>query len=234
MKCVLTGLNVDMLRESCMGSDDRKRENLICKMLGHKWTGCKCDRCGSVRDQDHNWYHCACQRCNKIRDTGHVWKGVNCQACLKVDLKRKECNELQCLHSQFSNDQIEDSIAQKCIVRCTYCGRIEFRQHSFVKKENSCFKTCEVCGYLTEPEHSWISTACGKKCSICGISIGNHDFRLDHSEVVYGTGKCGNVNKNDDYICNFCRTPEACFKYPASIVEIYKCSVCGEIKEARQ
>ena len=28
---------------------------LTCNMLGHKWDGCKCTRCGAKRDEGHHY-----------------------------------------------------------------------------------------------------------------------------------------------------------------------------------
>lgn len=33
--------------------------------LIHKWDGCKCSRCGKVRDEQHAWIGCKCSRCGK-------------------------------------------------------------------------------------------------------------------------------------------------------------------------
>ena len=51
--------------------------NLICKFSGHKWHGCKCLRCGEVRDQFHLWNMChgRCPVCGKTRPPEHSWNG---------------------------------------------------------------------------------------------------------------------------------------------------------------
>ena len=41
--------------------------------LIHKWDGCKCTRCGKVRDEQHNWSGCKCTVCGKTRDEQHDW-----------------------------------------------------------------------------------------------------------------------------------------------------------------
>ena len=40
----------------------------LCNLLGHKWTGCKCDRCGELRDEEHDWNGCTCRICGKVLD----------------------------------------------------------------------------------------------------------------------------------------------------------------------
>ena len=34
-------------------------------LFGHKWDGCKCTRCGKLRNEQHNWKTCKCYRCGK-------------------------------------------------------------------------------------------------------------------------------------------------------------------------
>ena len=41
---------------------------LACKIAGHKWDGCTCQRCRTVRDDAHDWNSCTCRKCGKIRD----------------------------------------------------------------------------------------------------------------------------------------------------------------------
>ena len=80
----------------------------ICNTFGHKWNGCKCARCGEVRNEQHSWRGCICTLCGKVRDEQHnwnlclgrclrcgkmrppqhLWKGAACIRCgIKRDLK---------------------------------------------------------------------------------------------------------------------------------------------------
>ena len=52
-------------------------------LFGHKWDGCKCERCGKLRDEQHDWEGCKCKRCGKIRDEQHDWNGRKCKGCGK-------------------------------------------------------------------------------------------------------------------------------------------------------
>ena len=52
-------------------------------LFGHKWNGCKCTRCGKIRDEGHAWNGCTCTICGKVRDEGHVWKPTK-DACIQV------------------------------------------------------------------------------------------------------------------------------------------------------
>ena len=65
---------------------------LNCKLLGHKWDGCKCVRCSAVRDEQHKWNGCKCTRCGQIRDEGHRYTALRnqggcasrCEVCGKT------------------------------------------------------------------------------------------------------------------------------------------------------
>jgi hypothetical protein len=65
-----------------------KKIKEVCKvglscMLGHKWNGCKCERCGKVRDEQHDWDLCKgkCKRCGKYGSVQHDWNGYKCVRC---------------------------------------------------------------------------------------------------------------------------------------------------------
>lgn len=69
--------------------------NFLCKMGKHKWRGCKCENCGTVRDTDHQFFYiagnpsskhpcCKCQICGKVHDYDHNWIGCKCQDCGKI------------------------------------------------------------------------------------------------------------------------------------------------------
>ena len=56
-------------------------------LFGHKWNGCKCDKCGKTRDEQHDWKKDTCKKCEKKRPilfvffargqgTGHNADGV--------------------------------------------------------------------------------------------------------------------------------------------------------------
>lgn len=74
-------------------------------LFKHRWTNCKCERCGKIRDNEHDfraidgiceekcvicgktheiehqWEGCRCKRCGQTRDTGHNWDGERCTIC---------------------------------------------------------------------------------------------------------------------------------------------------------
>ena len=56
--------------------------------FGHKWQGCKCAKCGKVRDQEHDFRHVSecedrCARCGKTVDKHRYVKGY-CERCGKM------------------------------------------------------------------------------------------------------------------------------------------------------
>jgi hypothetical protein len=55
---------------------------MLC-LFGHKWNGCKCDRCGKTRDENHTWNYCKgkCFICGKRCEVKHAWKGCKCTLC---------------------------------------------------------------------------------------------------------------------------------------------------------
>ena len=56
-------------------------------LFGHKWNGCKCERCGAARDEKHRWSiiedKCIekCSICGKERRVEHKWHGYQCERC---------------------------------------------------------------------------------------------------------------------------------------------------------
>lgn len=55
-------------------------------LFGHKWDGCKCERCGTVRDKEHDWDLCqgVCKRCGATQQAQHDWEGCTCKRCGQV------------------------------------------------------------------------------------------------------------------------------------------------------
>ena len=56
-------------------------------LFGHKWNGCKCDKCGKQRDESHKWNGCKCSICGKIDMTRHKFifkqeeQNILCEVC---------------------------------------------------------------------------------------------------------------------------------------------------------
>ena len=67
-------------------------------LFGHKWNGCKCERCGEVKHLWKNENGCICAKCGETRNEGeHDWKPLKgrwhdeCAGCGK---KQKCCFKL--------------------------------------------------------------------------------------------------------------------------------------------
>lgn len=60
-----------------------------CKLLGHSWAGCKCDRCGELRDEEHSFQpiegKCKqqCSVCDQVEALPHQWVDNKCTRCGK-------------------------------------------------------------------------------------------------------------------------------------------------------
>jgi hypothetical protein len=88
--------------------------------LFHKWNGCRCSRCGKVRDNKHEWGGCMCSRCGKKRFEQHEW-----------DLCKGEC--IQC-----GAKNIEKHEWKGCM--CSRCGKKRDEQHKWDESH------CSRCG----------------------------------------------------------------------------------------
>ncbi|NLI52885.1 MAG: hypothetical protein GX417_01015 [Clostridiales bacterium] len=100
--------------------------------LIHKWDGCKCKRCGKVRDEQHDWEGCKCKRCGKTRDEGHDWdlcKG-KCKRCGKACDEQHDWDGCKCKRCGKVRDEQHDW--DGC--QCTRCGKT--RKLPPVIKEN--------------------------------------------------------------------------------------------------
>ena len=109
--------------------------NWICKLLGHRWEGCRCARCGQTRDTGHRfaeaegrcehtcalcgktepvphtWDHCRCARCGQQRDTHHLW------------LKKSECEQV-CRICGQERDIHDWRHVDRGVDRCAVCGAV--------------------------------------------------------------------------------------------------------------
>lgn len=59
-------------------------------LFGHKWDGCRCVRCGEIRDEGHNYTHfrpsntgkcVGTCKCGKKQELEHDWVGGKCARC---------------------------------------------------------------------------------------------------------------------------------------------------------
>ena len=220
--------------------------NLICKIKGHNWQGCKCLRCGEKRDEEHIWSGCKCTVCGKERDKEHSWVGIDCQACVKSSFVNKDCVKylpmyryIGCARHGVNSYDVQN----KCLQICERCGKVRQRKHQLENIDNRCGQVCSSCGYKEAAEHTWngcTCTVCGEtrdnahlwfregctlRCRVCGNTKASHESELVSRDVTYG--KCPQIGYSDNYACNFCKTPGACLNYPIEGTKVYRCKKCG-------
>ena len=84
---------------------------LMC-IFGHKWNGCKCDRCGKIRDEQHDWDLCKgkCKRCGKTQAVQHEWNGCKCKKCGK---ERHDWKDFKCIICGMNKSGVRNEEVQK-------------------------------------------------------------------------------------------------------------------------
>ena len=133
----------------------------------------------------HKWDGCKCSKCGKIRETGHVYrysaKTSNAQNCVgiceKCGLKFYQTHDMQ-------------PVPGKCFAVCTRCGFEDVPKHTFASVPGECRQKCSVCGAPGEIVHTWVPVEgkCEERCSVCGETREKHD---------YVDGKCTRCGRID-------------------------------------
>ena len=163
----------------------------ICKIFGHKWNGCKCERCSETRDEQHDWDGCKCSRCGKLQDEQHSWSGCRCSRCGHMRDVLHNWNGCRChlcgkVRDEQHNYVLDSSCKYFCEEACTQCGKSKRHNHSSIDK--NCSK-CPICGRAIGGEvHAWADG----KCSRCGVSGEELEDDLNKAwEMSNGTGRTG-------------------------------------------
>lgn len=95
---------------------------LTCILGFHTWDGCKCSKCGKIRETLHNWSNdCEkCSRCGKTRENAHTWNGCKCTNCGKTRDEghdwSKDCEKCSICGVARQNAHQWDGI------KCSKCG----------------------------------------------------------------------------------------------------------------
>ena len=90
--------------------------------LGHQWDGCRCKKCGKMRDEDHRFELVAgqckkmCAVCDKLEETPHQYK----------------------------------PLPDQCLEQCTLCGQTHSGNHPWRYAKDH--KTCARCGVVEKLE----------------------------------------------------------------------------------
>lgn len=154
---------------------DHKEEREMACLFGHKWDGCKCTKCGKVRDNQHDWDGCVCKRCGAKRDEQHD-SDLCIGICKKCGAKQPEMHEWN-----------------GCV--CKRCGKVRDEQHDW----DLCLGVCRKCGKECSGAHeieSCVCMRCGREfhtwengaCAVCGVKkTQRHVFKeiMDNLEASY-------------------------------------------------
>lgn len=142
---------------------------IICKIKGHQWRDCICQRCGVKRNTNHIWNHCTCVRCGTIRDEDHVWEDT--QGCFK------RCTI--CKKGRYVHEWKDET---KCLKVCRQCAERETIEDQHVwEYQRECFAICRQC------QESLIQHILGEK--IRDETEWHGDLALDYS--IYRCERCG-------------------------------------------
>lgn len=83
----------------------------------HGWDGCKCAKCGAVRDMFHKWNGYVCARCGARREAGHDWE------CIGMSQDIEAVDDGYFLPGFGSCGPVVERIRHRARYRCNICGR---------------------------------------------------------------------------------------------------------------
>jgi len=134
--------------------------NLKCLLGIHEWNGCKCTRCGTMRDKGHHWDGCICSKCGKIRHSDHDWR-ADCEKCARCGTIRLHAHDYstdceKC--SKCHNTSMDKHDWSKNCEHCSKCDQVRDESHQW----DGC--KCARCGQVRDESHQWD----GCKCARCG------------------------------------------------------------------
>ncbi len=152
--------------------------SVLCKIGIHSWSGCRCTRCYTSRDEKHDWSaDCElCVKCQEHRRDSHIWDGCKCSRCGKIRDEGHTWNGCKC--SKCGNTRLEGHSWNDDCAECSKCGMTRDERHH---KWSGC--TCSKCGRKRDRDHIWKGNECAKcgeiKCSECGRT---------HESILRGLG----------------------------------------------
>lgn len=196
-----------------------KPKNLKCRLFGHSWKGCKCGRCGEIRDEEHSWSGCTCITCGKTRDQDHDWVPEPWDS------------------EKNKGIRWEWAMAH-CVQICTACKKHNWVEHVFENVPGACFRKCRNCGYETPPRHAWDEC----KCLVCGATR-DEQHSWTRNGCIQTCEVCGKRVMRDEYhewtqrgcdeACVYCGAVKSKGKYHEWVLNgcEEKCSRCGETRE---
>ena len=143
-------------------------------LFGHQWNGCKCDKCGKIRDEGHVWDLCKgiCKRCGKTRAKQHDWNGCKCRKCGKTRDEGHNWKNCKCERCGKGGSHNFQPVSGKCVKVCLVCGKEDYTaQHTFQPVPDKCEEVCVVCGVTKKTKHQYEKG----KCKRCGVDINSKD-----------------------------------------------------------
>ncbi len=126
--------------------------NLLCKILGHHWDGCRCTWCVARRDEGHTWDGCKCKICGYTRNIDHDWDGCKCRKCGLVRSESHDWDGCICNRCRQWRDQeheVVNGVCKKCGENvtshaCASCNK----PFSLTKRmRGTQIAVCEYCYY---------------------------------------------------------------------------------------
>lgn len=114
-------------------------QKIICRIIGHRWNHCKCERCGTVQNANHMWSGCRCSVCYSVRDQEHQWMGCQCKICHKT---RNEEHLFVYANGNGGN-------AEQHRLSCKRCYAMKNEAHQWYINKNG-NKRCSICGYTID------------------------------------------------------------------------------------
>ena len=175
--------------------------NLLCKIFGHRWKGCRCAWCGGHRDEGHDWDGCKCKNCPYTRNKDHDWDGCQCRKCRLV---RREghawdgciCN--RCKEWRDQEHEVVDGVCRKCGEKITAYACAACKK-SFALTKRMRGTQVAVC------------ESCYSKLTVVGrhrLISQNAPSQWDNEVTCVNCGKTMNYSDNGvSFGVDFCKTP---------------------------
>ena len=144
----------------------------------HKWDGCKCTKCGFVRDKDHRI----------------GWKNWDNQGCVKI------CTVCGSKYGKFDHEMVQ--VPGTCGEKCVRCGYTRYH-HRFQRVDGTCTEKCLDCGEERKAPHVFRWEKCKEICNYCGYTRPAHRW----NEIWHGRNKlagckctaCGMINPDGEH-----------------------------------
>jgi hypothetical protein len=166
-------------------------------LFGHKWDGCKCDKCGKTRDEQHDWDLCKgkCKRCGKPCKEQHEWSGCKCTRCGKVRDEQHDWIGCKC-------EKCGKSLTIKDLENIAEHQPTWFSETGFCNNEYGITSFYLDAGYCDSSEEKTFIAECGKN-----IEINENGYILGKSWSFCKCPSCGyavHLDLQSDYTCKAC------------------------------